>query len=521
MIETEKYIGIILQCATGGELFDYILAHRYLKEKDASRLFAQLISGVHYMHQKQIVHRDLKLENLLLDRHRNVLITDFGFANQFSSSVDDLMATSCGSPCYAAPELVMNQGLYVGTAVDIWSCGVILFAMLCGYLPFDDDPENPESDNINLLYKYILNTPLIFPDYISQEACDLMRLMLVPDPIKRCDMETIMDHPWLENHRHLFKSLDTQVTETSIADNPQTTSLENIPHQNDVIEESTENLSNQVGQEEKQEDQEDQEQEATTEDDGESEEVTDQVEPAEPPSSISQFKDDQNDTSIEDPVETIPVNEKETSQENVPDMNTLPLEEPVETTIEIKNNHDQHTTQELKSVTTTMDDDNSANNTNSDQDEDVSILESVQFNNTSSINDAITEPDTPKPSIRVDNKRSSAESKHSDHFLSGHIDTPPPRSTKHMSLEGSILQAKFLSSVQRKDSKQRKQMTPPPSPRRKTLSLLVNSIDHKFTKSQRTPMMPSVSEHTSLSEKEKRSTGKKFIDWFKKKPLSK
>ncbi|RCI03649.1 hypothetical protein CU098_002098, partial [Rhizopus stolonifer] len=209
VIETEKYIGIILQCATGGELFDYILAHRYLKEKDASRLFAQLISGVHYMHQKRIVHRDLKLanclqENLLLDKHRNVLITDFGFANQFSSAQDDLMSTSCGSPCYAAPELVMNQGVYVGPAVDIWSCGVILFAMLCGYLPYDDDPANPESYNINLLYKYILNTPLIFPDYISEEACDLMSLMLVPNPEKRCSMETIMAHPWLSPHKHLF-----------------------------------------------------------------------------------------------------------------------------------------------------------------------------------------------------------------------------------------------------------------------------------------------------------------------------
>ncbi|CAO3620161.1 unnamed protein product [Cunninghamella blakesleeana] len=204
VIETEKYIGIILQCASGGELFEFILAHRYLKEKDASRLFAQLISGVHYMHQKHIVHRDLKLENLLLDRHRNIIITDFGFANQFSSTRDDLMSTSCGSPCYAAPELVISEGLYVGTAVDIWSCGVILYAMLCGYLPFDDDPENPDGDNINLLYKYILNTPLAFPDYVSHDARDLLKKMLVPDPAKRCSMDIIMLHPWLAPHRHLF-----------------------------------------------------------------------------------------------------------------------------------------------------------------------------------------------------------------------------------------------------------------------------------------------------------------------------
>ncbi|KAI0084342.1 kinase-like domain-containing protein [Irpex rosettiformis] len=178
VIETDKYIGIILEYASGGELFDHILAHRYLRERDACKLFCQLISGVWYIHQKKIVHRDLKLENLLLDRNRNVIITDFGFANRFEHRADDLMQTSCGSPCYAAPELVISDGLYVGSAVDIWSCGVILYAMLAGYLPFDDDPANPDGDNINLLYRYIVNTPLSFPDYISADARDLLSMML-------------------------------------------------------------------------------------------------------------------------------------------------------------------------------------------------------------------------------------------------------------------------------------------------------------------------------------------------------
>ena len=204
VIETDKYIGIILEYASGGELFDHILAHRYLKEKDACKLFAQLISGVSYIHQKKIVHRDLKLENLLLDRHRNVIITDFGFANRFEHRADDLMQTSCGSPCYAAPELVISEGLYVGSAVDIWSCGVILYAMLAGYLPFDDDPANPDGDNINLLYRYIVNTPLTFPEYVSQEARDLLSIMLVPDPNQRADLKTIMTHHWLKPYAHLF-----------------------------------------------------------------------------------------------------------------------------------------------------------------------------------------------------------------------------------------------------------------------------------------------------------------------------
>lgn len=188
----------------GGELFDHILASRYLKERDAQKLFAQLISGVDYLHKKHIVHRDLKLENLLLDKHRNIIITDFGFANRFEHAADDLMATSCGSPCYAAPELVVSEGLYVGSAVDIWSCGVILYAMLSGYLPYDDDPSNPDGDNINLLYKYIMNTRLNFPEQMSPSAKNLLQMMLVPNPELRCTVQAIMEHPWLSQYTDLF-----------------------------------------------------------------------------------------------------------------------------------------------------------------------------------------------------------------------------------------------------------------------------------------------------------------------------
>ncbi|KAG8753546.1 hypothetical protein FRC12_011500 [Ceratobasidium sp. 428] len=216
VIETDKYIGIVLEYASGGELFDHILAHRFLRERDACKLFAQLISGVSYIHQKKIVHRDLKLENLLLDRNRNVIITDFGFANRFEHRPDDLMQTSCGSPCYAAPELVISEGEYVGSAVDIWSCGVILYAMLAGYLPFDDDPANPDGDNINLLYKYIVTTPLTFPDYVSQAARDLLARMLVPDPKHRADLATIMAHPWLAPYSAQFQLSVDQLEQQAV-----------------------------------------------------------------------------------------------------------------------------------------------------------------------------------------------------------------------------------------------------------------------------------------------------------------
>lgn len=181
------------------------MANRHLKDRDAQKLFAQLISGVDYLHRKGIIHRDLKLENLLLDKHRNVIITDFGFANRFENDQADLMSTSCGSPCYAAPELVVSEGEYVGSAVDIWSCGIILFAMLAGYLPYDDDPANPDGDNIQALYRYILHTAPNFPDHMSQSARDLLTNILVPDPRYRANMYDIMTHPWLAAHRQLFE----------------------------------------------------------------------------------------------------------------------------------------------------------------------------------------------------------------------------------------------------------------------------------------------------------------------------
>ncbi|KAI2604623.1 hypothetical protein GGR54DRAFT_453398 [Hypoxylon sp. NC1633] len=245
MSETERHIGIVLEYASGGELFDYILNHRYLKDGPARRLFAQLISGVGYLHKKGIVHRDLKLENLLLDRNRNIIITDFGFANTFDPTDElneqeelglsdrelvkrlgldrtkpngmrrgDLMQTSCGSPCYAAPELVVSDSLYTGRKVDVWSCGVILYAMLAGYLPFDDDPANPEGDNINLLYKYIVNTPLTFPEYVTPHARDLLRRILVPSPRKRADLFEVARHSWLSEYAHVVE-LVTSTTTTS------------------------------------------------------------------------------------------------------------------------------------------------------------------------------------------------------------------------------------------------------------------------------------------------------------------
>lgn len=200
VLQNDKYIGIVLEYASGGELFEYILEHKYLKESMACRLFAQLVSGVDYMHSKGIVHRDLKLENLLLDKHKNIIISDFGFVNSFGNQPNDLMKTSCGSPCYAAPELVVSSGPYEGRKVDVWSCGVILYAMLSGYLPFDDDPQNADGSNLARLYHYITHTPLTFPEYIQATPRDLLRKILVSNPNKRLSLRQVRNHQWLASH---------------------------------------------------------------------------------------------------------------------------------------------------------------------------------------------------------------------------------------------------------------------------------------------------------------------------------
>lgn len=199
VLQNSKYIGIVLEYASGGEFYKYIQRKRRLKEAVACRLFAQLVSGVNYMHSKGLVHRDLKLENLLLDKHENLVITDFGFVNEFVSH-NELMKTSCGSPCYAAPELVVSTKPYEARKSDVWSCGVILYAMLAGYLPWDDDPRNPDGNDIVRLYYYITRTPLKFPEYITPLSRDLLRRMLISDPRRRITLKNIQRHEWLKPH---------------------------------------------------------------------------------------------------------------------------------------------------------------------------------------------------------------------------------------------------------------------------------------------------------------------------------
>lgn len=170
----------------GGELFDYIVQHGKMQEAKARRFFQQIICAVEYCHRHKIVHRDLKPENLLLDTDLNVKIADFGLSNIMTDG--NFLKTSCGSPNYAAPE-VINGKLYAGPEVDVWSCGVILYVLLVGRLPFDDE-------HIPSLFAKIAKGHYVVPSYMSAGAASLIKKMLAVNPVHRATIDDIRNDPW-------------------------------------------------------------------------------------------------------------------------------------------------------------------------------------------------------------------------------------------------------------------------------------------------------------------------------------
>ena len=183
--DSENYY-IVMEYCENGELFHYIVERKRLEEDEASFFFYQLVNGLEYIHSKNIVHRDLKPENLLLGKDNILKIIDFGLSNYCEQ--DDFLETPCGSPCYASPEMISGNK-YNGQLIDIWSIGIILFAMVCGYLPFED----PDTD---ILFKKILKCKIRFPKYLSDITLDLMKKILVAEPNKRIDLENIKRHPF-------------------------------------------------------------------------------------------------------------------------------------------------------------------------------------------------------------------------------------------------------------------------------------------------------------------------------------
>jgi len=215
VIDTPTDIFLVNEYVSGGELFDYIVSKGRLTADEARHFFHQIVSGVEYCHFQKIVHRDLKPENLLLDSDQNIKIADFGLSNLMRDG--DFLRTSCGSPNYAAPEVISGH-LYAGPEVDVWSCGVILYALLCGSLPFDDE-------SIPNLFKKIKSGMYSLPSHLSQLARNLIPRMLEVDPMKRITIPEIRLHPWFQHKlppylRHPPEKMEKQerVIDPSIID---------------------------------------------------------------------------------------------------------------------------------------------------------------------------------------------------------------------------------------------------------------------------------------------------------------
>ncbi|XP_063692224.1 MAP/microtubule affinity-regulating kinase 3-like isoform X10 [Bolinopsis microptera] len=204
VIETEKTLYLVMEYASGGEVFDYLVAHGRMKEKEARQKFRQIVSAVQYCHQKGIIHRDLKAENLLLDAEMNMKLADFGFSNEFTAGTK--LDTFCGSPPYAAPELFQGKK-YDGPEVDVWSLGVILYTLVSGSLPFD-------GQNLKELRERVLRGKYRIPFYMSTDCENLLKKFLILNPVKRHSLEAIMNDRWMntgyEDNEKLRPALDKQ-----------------------------------------------------------------------------------------------------------------------------------------------------------------------------------------------------------------------------------------------------------------------------------------------------------------------
>ncbi|KAK6158942.1 hypothetical protein DH2020_006256 [Rehmannia glutinosa] len=191
VLASKTKIYIVLEYVDGGELFDKIAKYGKLKEDAARRYFQQLINAVDYCHSRGVYHRDLKPENLLLDSYGVLKVSDFGLS-AFSKQVrdDGLLHTACGTPNYVAPEVLTDKG-YDGTSSDVWSCGVILFVLMAGYLPFDEP-------NLMALYRRIQRADFSFPSWFSSSAKKLIKRILDPNPLTRMTIPEILENDWFK-----------------------------------------------------------------------------------------------------------------------------------------------------------------------------------------------------------------------------------------------------------------------------------------------------------------------------------
>jgi serine/threonine protein kinase len=198
----------------GGELFNYIVKHRRLAEDECSFFFYQIINGLESIHKYNIAHRDLKPENILMTDNKIVKLIDFGLSNTYKEG--KFLSTPCGSPCYASPEMVAGKS-YDGFLIDIWSTGIVLYAMICGFLPFEDS-------NNDKLFEKILDSRVQFPSFVPSNVKDIIRKMLVPNPDKRIRIHEIKQHPFYIQGKNLMDRL------FSVNKNERSSSKSNTKH---------------------------------------------------------------------------------------------------------------------------------------------------------------------------------------------------------------------------------------------------------------------------------------------------
>ncbi|CAM0946508.1 unnamed protein product [Alopecurus aequalis] len=186
VIATKTKICLVMEYVPGGQLSDKLSYQGRLDEREAKKYFYQLIDAVDYCHRRGVFHRDLKPENLLIDNQGNLKVSDFGLS--VLRKPGQLLSTSCGSPCYVAPEVIQHK-TYDGAAVDIWSCGVILFELLTGYLPFQDH-------SLTNLYRRISRGQFAFPQWITMPQKKIILSILDPSPITRAKISDVFDDKW-------------------------------------------------------------------------------------------------------------------------------------------------------------------------------------------------------------------------------------------------------------------------------------------------------------------------------------
>eukprot|EP00435_Cladocopium_sp_Y103_P034265 s2142_g8.t2 len=185
-VQLQDYDFLVMEFASGGDMFDYLSGKGHIKEPEACHFFHQLMAGVEQVHSMDVVHRDIKLENLLLDGRRNVKIADFGCSTRFRRG--QTFTERCGTLNYVAPEMIAGDG-YVPPQCDLWSCGVALFLLLCGNFPFEEARKRA-------LFRKILMADYKTPKYISESAADLIANLLKTDPELRFDVPAVRAHTW-------------------------------------------------------------------------------------------------------------------------------------------------------------------------------------------------------------------------------------------------------------------------------------------------------------------------------------